>query len=90
MRDTVPRLGFKTPFRTRTIGDLAKDMLKLSTEGLRRRANEDAIGTTEEGFLNPLIEVADRGYTRAEELLGRYHGAWNGDLKPLFKEYNFL
>jgi glutamate--cysteine ligase len=90
MRDSVPRLGFKTPFRTRTVGDLAKDMLKLSSEGLRRRAKEDAIGTTEEGFLNPLLEVAQRGYTRAEELLERYHGAWKGDLKPLFKEYNFL
>jgi len=90
MRDSVPRLGFKTPFRTRTVGDLAKDMLKLSSEGLRRRAQEDAIGTTEEGFLNPLLEVAQRGYTRAEELLERYHGAWKGDLKPLFKEYNFL
>jgi cytochrome oxidase assembly protein ShyY1 len=50
----------------------------------------DLAGMTEEGFLNPLRELVDRGYTRAEELLRRYHGEWNGDLSPLFREYNFL
>ena len=45
---------------------------------------------SEDGFLNPLRELVDRGYTRAEELLRHYHGEWNGDLTPLFKEYNFL
>jgi glutamate--cysteine ligase len=90
MRDAVPRLAFKTPFRGRTVGDLAKDMLDISAAGLRRRAQHDSIGTTEEGFLVPLRELADRGTTRAEELLAKYHGAWKGDLAPLFKEYNFL
>ena len=57
---------------------------------LKRRAAEDSAGMTEDGFLNPLRELVDRGYTRAEELLGRFHGEWKGDLAPLFKEYNFL
>jgi glutamate--cysteine ligase len=45
---------------------------------------------SEDGFLNPLRELVSRGYTRAEELLGNYHGVWGRDLTPLFKEYNFL
>ncbi len=90
MRDAVPRLGFRTPFRGRDVGHLAKQMLEISAEGLRRRAAHDAIGTTEEGFLAPLMELADRRQTRAEELLAHYHGDWKGDLSRLFAEYNFL
>ncbi len=90
MRSAVPVLGFETPFRKTDVGALAKRMLAISSAGLMRRAAEDASGMTEDGFLNPLRELVDRGYTRAEELLQRFHGEWNGDLQPLFKEYNFL
>lgn len=90
MRDSVARLAFRTPFRKRTVGDLAREMLEISAEGLRRRASHDAIGTTEEGFLQPLRELIDRGYTRAEELLRRFEGEWSGDFGRLFTEYNFL
>ncbi|HEV2560833.1 MAG TPA: glutamate--cysteine ligase [Rhizomicrobium sp.] len=90
MRDAVPRLAFNTPFRGRTVGDLARDMLDISAAGLRRRASHDSIGTTEEGFLQPLIELVDKRQTRAEQLLERYHGEWKRDLAPLFTEYNFL
>jgi glutamate--cysteine ligase len=90
MRDAVPVLAFKTPFRGRTVGDLAREMLAISSAGLRRRAKEDSIGTTEEGFLQPLIELVERGYTRAEELLRHYNTDWQRDMAPLFRDYNFL
>jgi glutamate--cysteine ligase len=90
MRSAVPVLGFRTPHRKTDVGALAKQMLAISSAGLMRRAAEDSAGMTEDGFLNPLRELVDRGYTRAEELLRRYHGEWKGDLAPLFTEYNFL
>ena len=90
MRDAVPTLAFKTPFRKGTVGDLARTMLDISAAGLRRRAQTDSIGTNEEGFLQPLFELVNRGYTRAEELLGHYEGAWAGDFARLFSEYNFF
>ncbi|HSZ73195.1 MAG TPA: glutamate--cysteine ligase [Rhizomicrobium sp.] len=90
MRDAVPRLGFRTPFRNTDVGALAKQMLEISAHGLQRRAAHDAIGTTEEGFLTPLVELVDRRQTRAEELLAHYRGDWKGDLSRLFAEYNFL
>jgi glutamate--cysteine ligase len=90
MRDAVPRLAFKTPFRKTRVWELARRMLEISAEGLRRRASEDAAGMTEEGFLQPLQELAERGYTRAEELLQLYRTDWGHDLAPLFDEYNFL
>src|SRR6201992_3123656 len=76
MRSAVPVLGFQTPFRKTNVGALAKQMLEISSAGLMRRAAEDASGMTEDGFLNPLRELVDRGYTRAEELLKRFHGDW--------------
>jgi glutamate--cysteine ligase len=83
-------LAFKAPFRRRSVRDLAREMLAISADGLKRRAQVDSVGTTEEGFLVPLRELAERGFTRAEELLDRYHTDWNRDLTPLFTEYNFL
>jgi len=90
MRDVVPRLAFRTPFCKRTVGELGREMLEISAAGLRRRANEDSAGMSEEGFLVHLRELVERGYTRAEELLRKFHGDWHGDLGRLFSEYNFL
>ncbi|HVP83259.1 MAG TPA: glutamate--cysteine ligase [Rhizomicrobium sp.] len=90
LRAAVPKLGFKTPFRNTTVWELAHRMLEISSAGLKRRAAEDSAGMNEDGFLNHLRELVSRGYTRAEEMLRRYHGEWKGDITPLFKEYNFL
>ena len=90
MRDSVPRLAFHTPFRATNVRELASRMLDISKEGLRRRARHDAVGSTEEGFLQPLFDLVERGYTRAEELLQRWRDEWNGDLARLFTAYNFL
>jgi glutamate--cysteine ligase len=90
MRDAVPHLAFKTPFRNTNVWELAHRFLEISAEGLRRRAKQDAAGMTEEGFLVPLRELVSRGYTRADELLQKYRTDWGRDLSPLFTEYNFL
>lgn len=90
MRDTVPRLAFKTPFRSTTVWELAQRMIEISAEGLKRRAAHDSIGMNEEGFLVPLRELVNRGYTRAEELLQNYRTNWGKDLNQIFTEYNFL
>ena len=90
LRDGVGKQGFKTPFRKTTVHELSHRMLDISTAGLKRRAALDAGGMSEDGFLNPLRELVNRGYTRAEEMLKNYYGVWGRDLTPLFTEYNFL
>jgi glutamate--cysteine ligase len=90
MRDGVGKQGFQTPFRGTTVHTLAHRMLDISTAGLKRRAALDGAGMSEDGFLGPLRELVNRGYTRAEEMLKNYHGPWGGSLDPLFTEYNFL
>ncbi len=90
LRSAVPMLAFKAPFRNTNVLALARHMLEIATAGLKRRARLDEGGMTEEGFLQPLQELVDRGQTRGEELLAKFQGEWKGDMQRLFQEYNFL
>ena len=90
LRDMVPKQGFRAPFRNTNVLELARRMVEISGEGLRRRASLDAAGMSEDGFINPLRELVARGQTRAEELLHLFQNEWKGDMSRLFSEYNFL
>ncbi len=90
LRDMVPKQGFRAPFRNTTVLELARRMLEISGEGLRRRASLDSAGMSEDGFINPLRELVARGQSRAEELLHAFQNEWKGDMSRLFVEYNFL
>jgi glutamate--cysteine ligase len=58
--------------------DLATQALVISEAGLRAR------GLGEERYLAPMQESLTSG-TQADRLLGRYHGAWKGDLTPIYE-----
>ncbi|HKD46133.1 MAG TPA: glutamate--cysteine ligase [Rhizomicrobium sp.] len=90
LRDMVPKQAFCAPFRNTTVLELARRMLEISAEGLRRRASLDSAGMSEDGFINPLRELVARGHTRAEELLHSFQHEWKGDMSRLFSAYNFL
>jgi glutamate--cysteine ligase len=90
MRAAVPKLAFHTPFRGTNLLELARRTLDIAAHGLRARAELDSAGSSEEGFLQPLQELVERGQTRADELLALYHGEWKRDLGRLFEGYNFL
>jgi glutamate--cysteine ligase len=60
------------------MAELAARVLALSEAGLRARR----LG--EEVFLAPLAEEVATGKTRADRLLDLYHGAWAGDLAPIY------
>src|SRR5229473_3201605 len=78
MRRDVPRLGLATPLRSRTMRDIALEMLEVSREGLHRRARRSAAGEDETHFLDPLFAIAGSGRTPAEELLDDYRTRWGG------------
>ena len=89
LRREVPRLALKARLGNRTIGDIARDVLAIATEGLRRRNRLDAVGTDETGFLGTLYEIVASGRTPAEEKLERFNGPWNGNIDPIFAEYAY-
>ena len=89
LRDQVPKSGLATPFRDRTVLDLAKEMLKMAEEGLRVRSEEDWAAQDERQFLTFLRGVVDRGRTPAEDKLDAFHGRWRGSIDPIFAEFAY-
>ncbi len=89
LRDDVPKLGFAATIRGRTMLALATETLKLSHEGLARRARKDPGGQDETRYLEPLEDLVSRGTTPAEELLVKYHGPWAGSVEPIFDEFAY-
>ncbi len=83
LRNEVPRLALKTPFRNGTVRDVARAVLDIAAAGLKARANSNLF-EDESSFLRPLWEFAERGETDAEALLARYRGEWGGDVRPVF------
>lgn len=89
LRDGVPRHGLKLPFRGATVRELAREVLKISAAGLRRRACLNRDGIDESRFLEPLIEIVESGQTPAERKLELFHGAWGGDIDRVFAEFAY-
>ncbi len=86
LRNEVPRLALKTPFRDGTVLGVAREAVNLAAAGLKARGHTDLITGDESIFLQPLVEIVESGQTDAERLLERYHGEWGGDVRPVFAE----
>jgi glutamate--cysteine ligase len=86
MRAAVPVHGLATPWKNGTMRELAKDVVAIAQDGLKARQRLNAAGQTEAIYLDPLAAIADGAPTQAEHWLGRYHGAWGGDIGRIFAE----
>ena len=90
LRHAVPRQALDAPVPGGgTVHDLAREVLDIATVGLSERANLNAAGDNESGFLDPLRDVVASGKTFADRLLDRYHGDWNGDVSHVYEEFSF-
>ncbi len=86
LRREVPRSGLKTRFRRRSMQHVALEVLEIARNGLESRARPDSFGESEAHFLNALWTIAESGETPADELLRRFHGDWQGEIDPIFRE----
>jgi glutamate--cysteine ligase len=89
LREAVPKQGLAATLRGRAVCDIAREVLRLSRQGLEARALTGCKGRTEAGFLDVLDEIVESGRTPAEELLALYHGAWKGDISRVFRDFAF-
>jgi len=89
LRDNVPKHALNTPFRDKTVRDIALDVLEISHAGLKRRARLDSIGLDETHYLKPLFLIAESGITPAEEMLRAFERRWHGEVDPVFQEYAY-
>jgi glutamate--cysteine ligase len=89
LRDAVPRTALRTPFRSTTVHDIARQVLQIARVGLRNRAQRDAKGADESIFLEPVEAILRDGLTPADEILLRYERDWGRRTDPLFTDYAF-
>jgi glutamate--cysteine ligase len=89
LRDRVPEQGFSTPFRNRTVLDIAKDMVGISRDGLKARDRMSSGGYDEREYLAPLEENLALGKTMSESLLHQYKTRWGGSVEPVFDEWAY-
>ncbi len=89
MRNAAPELGIAAPFRNTTLREIARDVLAISRDGLKRRGRLNADGYDESSFLYTLEEVVARGTTSAEEMVNAYHTRWGDSIEPVFMEYAY-
>lgn len=87
LRNAVPAQGLATPFRNRTMLELAREALEISRAGLKSRALTDFWGQDESHFLSTLEQIADSGLTPAENKLAAFEGRWDGNVERAFEEY---
>ena len=86
LRDNVPRMALKTPFRDGTLQDIAKQTVTIAYDGLKRRAVPGGKSADETQFLETLREIADSGISPAERLLESFEKEWDGDIRKVYEE----
>jgi glutamate--cysteine ligase len=89
LRADVARLGLKAQVGGRSVQDVAKDMIAIAREGLKRRNRLSGGLIDESGYLAELDEIAASGITPAERLLELYNGPWAGDAAKVFEAFAY-
>jgi glutamate--cysteine ligase len=89
LRDRVPRLGLRAPFRGGTAMPVAREMVAIARAGLAARARRSGDGADETVYLEPLEETVESGLTPAERLLREYEAAWHFDIGEVFRRHAY-
>ena len=89
LRDDVPKRGLQTPFRGKTLQDIAKIALVISREGLKTRGRINGHGESETVFLQDLDGFARTGMSNADRLIADYKGPWGGDVTKAYEFCTF-
>ena len=89
LRKDVPRRAFNAVVDHRRVGDIAREVIAISEQGLRNRARHDRYGEDEVHFLDVLKTILDSGKTPAEDMLDLYHGEWDEKVAPIYDKFSF-
>jgi glutamate--cysteine ligase len=89
LRAGTAKLGLKAQIGGRTVQAVAKDMLAIASEGLKRRNRLSGGLVDESGYLGELQEIADSGITPAERLIELYETRWSGDAGKVFEDFAY-
>ena len=82
-QDAVARQGLAARIGEHSALDLARELLGISAEGLRRIGEPAGSAGDERGFLDPLLEQVELGRSLGEDMLLRWRGEWQGSPQRL-------
>jgi glutamate--cysteine ligase len=85
MLEDIARRGLAATAAGRPVLDLARDFASMAEDGLRRIAERGETEADERSFLDPVLEVLDRGASPAEVILESWRGEWQGSMKRLIE-----
>ncbi|MDM7983816.1 MAG: glutamate--cysteine ligase [Maricaulis sp.] len=86
LRLAAGRHGLRAGWRDHSMAALAREVLVISREGLNKRRRLNGYGENEGHFLDELDEIVASGRTRADMLIERFNGEWDGSIEPVFTE----
>jgi len=87
---TVPEYGLNAKIRDKSLLEIAKKLLFISEQGLKRRNILSTNNKYDEGYyLLGLKENINKGMSPADFLLKKYHGVWKNSLEPIYSELIF-
>ena len=89
LRQDVPKMGLQTPFRNKTLRDIALAALAISREGLKTRGRTNAHGENESVFLQELDGFARTGRSNADKLISDFTGKWDGDILQAYNDCRY-
>ena len=89
LRDNAARFGFKAKVGSRTVQDVALEVLEISRAGLKKRARMGNLKEDETTYLDPLVKIARSGVTMGEYTVDHFLGELGGDAKKLFEECKY-
>ena len=90
LNTNVPEHGLNTKFHDKYVIDIAKELLEISENGLRRR---NYLSTNKEydetHYLLGIKNNISKGLSPADILLEKYYGEWNGSVDRIYKDLVF-
>jgi glutamate--cysteine ligase len=89
LRNDAAHYGLKAKIGKRSVQDVARQVVEISREGLKRRASAGSMTVDETHFIEPLRSIAESGVTMGEYLADHFINELNGDARALLAEVSF-
>ncbi len=74
--EAVARCGLGAELDGQPVLDLARELVAIASEGLRRIGHAGRRDADERGYLDPIWSQLERGRSPGEEILERWEGSW--------------
>ncbi len=85
LRDNVPKLALQTKVAGIRVLDIAHELIKISSTGLKARAILNDEGQDETEYLAPLYRQIDAGKTQADALIEQFNSKTHDKIETVFQ-----